>query len=106
MRSVLFIKKVLDFLVTFMYNENIIMEKYMTTDYKTKGTYTKSARIISDYKNDLVFEQPRTGLMEQKLISMENLPTGMVKRITTTRSFTENGEYNDVETITILNTVI
>ncbi len=78
----------------------------MATDYKTKGTFTKSARIISDYKNDLVFEQPRSGLMEQKLISLENLPSGMVKRITTTRSFTTNGEYNDVETITILNTGI
>jgi hypothetical protein len=78
----------------------------MTTDYKTKGTFTKSARIISDYKNDLVFEQPRLGLMEQKLISMENMPSGMVKRITTTRSFTTNGDYQDVEQITILNTGI
>ena len=76
----------------------------MTSEYKTKGTFTKSARIISDYKNDLVFEQPRTGLMEQKLITLENLASGMVKRTTTTRSFTTNGEYNDVETITILNT--
>jgi hypothetical protein len=76
----------------------------MTSEYKTKATYTKSARIISDYKNDLVFEQPRAGLIEQKLISIENMPSGMVKRTTTTRSFTTNGEYNDVETITILNT--
>jgi len=76
----------------------------MTSEYKTKGTFTKSARIISDYKNDLVFEQPRSGLMEQKLITLENLASGMVKRTTTTRSFTTNGEYNDVETITILNT--
>ena len=74
----------------------------MTSEYKTKATYTKSARIISDYKNDLVFEQPRTGLIEQRLITLENLPSGMVKRTTTTRSFTTNGEYNDVETITIL----
>tara|TARA_B110000444_G_C18752055_1_gene553260 strand:+ start:474 stop:767 length:294 start_codon:yes stop_codon:yes gene_type:complete len=96
----------LDFILTLLYNENIIMEKLMTIDYKTKGTYTKSARIISDYKNDLVFEQPRVGLMEQKLVSMENLPSGMVKRTTTTRSFTTNGEYNDVESITILNTGI
>ena len=78
----------------------------MTTDYKTKATYTKSARIISDYKNDLVFEQPRDGLMEQKLISMENMPSGMVKRTTTTRLFTSNGDYQDVESITILNTGI
>ena len=76
----------------------------MVTDYKTKGTFTKSARIVSDYKNDLVFEQPRTGLIEQRLISLENLESGMVKRTTTTRSFTMNGEYNDVESITILNT--
>jgi len=78
----------------------------MTTDYKTKATFTKSARIISDYKNDLVFEQPRDGLMEQKLISMENMPSGMVKRTTTTRLFTSNGDYQDVESITILNTGI
>ncbi len=76
----------------------------MTSEYKTKGTFTKSARIVSDYKNDLVFEQPRTGLIEQRLITIENLPSGMVKRTTTTRSFTTNGEYNDVEAITILNT--
>ena len=44
--------------------------------------------------------------MEQKLISMENMPSGMVKRITTTRSFTTNGDYQDVEQITILNTGI
>ena len=78
----------------------------MTTEYKTKGTFTKSARIISDYKHDLVFEQPRVGLMEQKLVSMENLPSGMVKRTTTTRLFTTNGDYQDVEQITILNTGI
>ena len=76
----------------------------MTSEYKTKGTFTKSARIVSDYKNDLVFEQPRTGLIEQRLITIENLPSGMVKRTTTTRSFATNGEYNDVEAITILNT--
>ena len=78
----------------------------MTSEYKTKGTFTKSARIVSDYKNDLVFEQPRTGLIEQRLITLENLPSGMVKRTTTTRSFTSNGQYNDVEAITILNTGI
>ena len=96
----------LDLWITTMYTVSIIMEKLMTTDYKTKGTYTKSARIISDYKNDLVFEQPRIGLIEQKLVSYENLPSGLVKRTTTTRSFTTNGEYNDVESITILNTGI
>lgn len=78
----------------------------MTTEYKTSGTFKKSARIVSDYKNDLVFEQPRTGLIEQRLITLENLPSGMVKRTTTTRSFTSNGQYNDVEAITILNTGI
>ena len=52
----------------------------MTTEYKTSGTFKKSARIVSDYKNDLVFEQPRNGLIEQRLITLENLPSGMVKR--------------------------
>ena len=28
---------------------------------KTKGEFKKSARIVSDYENDLIFEQPRDG---------------------------------------------
>jgi hypothetical protein len=73
----------------------------MHNEYKTTGTFTKSARIISDYKNDLIFEQPRLGLMSQELVSYENIKGG-VKRTTVTRVFTTNGDYGDSTTITIL----
>ena len=61
----------------------------MNKEYKTAGTYTKSARIISDYQNDLIFEQPREGLMSQELVSYENVNNG-VKRTTVTRTFTSS----------------
>jgi len=73
----------------------------MHNEYKTAGTFTKSARIISDYENDLIFEQPRLGLMSQELVSYENIESG-VKRTTVTRVFTVSGDYNDHSTITIL----
>ena len=73
----------------------------MNKEYKTAGTYTKGARIISDYQNDLIFEQPREGLMSQELVSYENVNNG-VKRTTVTRTFTSSGDYNDMTSITIL----
>jgi len=73
----------------------------MTIEYKTSGTFNKSARIISDYENDLIFEQPRDGLISQELTSYENVANG-VKRTTVTRVFTSIGDYNDMTTITIL----
>jgi hypothetical protein len=79
----------------------VLNEDYMNKEYKTAGTYTKSARIVSDYENDLIFEQPRAGLMSQELVSYENIDIG-VKRTVTTRVFTTNGDYNDNTTITIL----
>jgi hypothetical protein len=77
------------------------MENNMATEYKTNAHYNKSARIISDYKNDLFFEQPRQGLVKQELVTYENVDNG-VKRTTVERIFTTNGDYNDHTSISIL----
>ena len=66
-----------------------------------KAEYKKSARVISDYENDLIIEQPRDGLISQTLTTYENIATG-VKKTVTTRLFTINGDYNDQNTISIL----
>jgi hypothetical protein len=73
----------------------------MKQEKTISGTFTKSARVISDYANDLIFEQPREGLMSQELVSYENVNNG-VKRTTVTRTFTSSGDYNDMTSITIL----
>ena len=74
----------------------------MTQEFKTKGTFTKSARIVSDYKNDMIFEQPRKGLIAQELVSYENMDNGNVKKTVTRRAFTSIGGYDDTESVTIL----
>jgi len=66
-----------------------------------KAEFNKSARVISDYENDLIFEQPRAGLISQTLTTYENMDIG-VKKTVTTRLFTSNGDYNDQNTISIL----
>ena len=43
-------------------------------------------RVLSDYKNDLIFEQPRDNLLQQEFISYEYTPNG-VKVTKTTRKF-------------------
>jgi len=53
------------------------INKIATAEFK------KSARVVSDYVNDMIFEQPRDGLMKQTFISMEKMPTGLVKVTTT-----------------------
>jgi len=73
----------------------------MSKEFTTQATFTKGARVISDYKHDMIFEQPREGLVQQEFVSYENVPAGM-KRTTVTRKFTINGGYDDVESITIL----
>ena len=73
----------------------------MSKEFTTKATFTKGARVVSDYKNDMIFEQPRDGLVQQEFVSYEHCPAGM-KRTTVTRKFTNNGGYDDVEAITIL----
>ena len=73
----------------------------MSKEFTTTATFTKGARVVSDYKNDMIFEQPREGLVQQEFVSYEHCEAGM-KRTTVTRKFTTNGGYDDVEAITIL----
>ena len=73
----------------------------MSKEFNTTATFTKGARVVSDYKNDMIFEQPREGLVQQEFVSYENVDIG-TKRTTITRKFTKNGGYDDVESITIL----
>jgi len=66
----------------------------MAKDKQTRATYGKSARVISDYANDLIFEQPRENLLMQEFISYEWTPHGMkVSKIK--RKFTKDGGYSD-----------
>ena len=73
----------------------------MHRDKKTKGEFSKSARIISDYANDLIFEQPRENLLKQEFVSYEYTPNG-IKRTTINRKFTKDGNYNDTSSVEIL----
>ena len=73
----------------------------MSKEFTTKATFTQGARVVSEYKNDMIFEQPREGLVQQEFVSYENVDIG-TKRTTITRKFTNNGGYDDVESITIL----
>jgi hypothetical protein len=73
----------------------------MHRDKKTKGEFSKSARIISDYANDLIFEQPRENLLKQEFVSYEYTPHG-IKRTTINRKFTKDGNYNDTSSVEIL----
>jgi len=78
-----------------MYNKN------MHRDKKTKAEFTKSARVISDYANDLIFEQPRENLLKQEFTSYEYIVHGL-KRTTINRKFTKDGSYNDTSTVEII----
>ena len=73
----------------------------MHRDKKTKGEFSKSARIISDYANDLIFEQPRENLLKQEFVSYEYTTHGL-KRTTINRKFTKDGSYNDTSTVEII----
>jgi len=73
----------------------------MATRFNTKAEYKKSARVISDYENDMIFEQPRDGLILQEFVSYENVENG-VKRTVIERKFTSNGDYSDTTAISIL----
>ena len=59
----------------------------MSKEFTTTATFTKGARVVSDYKHDMIFEQPRDGLVQQEFIHMKMYP-GM-KRTTVTRKFTQ-----------------
>ena len=64
-------------------------------------TSSKGNRVISDYTNDLIFEQPRENLLQQEFVSYEYVEHGL-KITTVTRKFTKNGDYNDVQAIQII----
>ena len=74
-----------------MYNKNMLKDK------KTKAEFTKSARVISDYANDLIFEQPRDNLLQQEFKSYEYTVHG-VKVTTTVRKY-KNKDYFDTTTV-------
>ena len=73
----------------------------MATTFNTKAEYKESARVISDYKNDMIFEQPRNGLVQQEFVSYENVEQGL-KRTVIVRKFSSNGDYSDTTAISIL----
>jgi hypothetical protein len=72
-----------------------------TKSQKTQGEYNKKARIVSDYENDLIFEQYREGLLKQEFISYEETPAG-VKITRINRKYQKNGNYSDTSSIEIL----
>jgi len=51
----------------------------MKQEKTISGTFTKSARVISDYANDLIFEQPRENLLKQEFVSYDNTEHGLKK---------------------------
>jgi hypothetical protein len=72
-------------------------------DKTPSATYKKSARIISDYQYDMIFEQPREGLLKQEFKSYEALPNGDIKMITVERKFHSNSVgYDDTSRYEIL----
>tara|TARA_B100000927_G_C16417040_1_gene449734 strand:+ start:787 stop:1023 length:237 start_codon:yes stop_codon:yes gene_type:complete len=56
----------------------------------------KGTRVLSQYENDLIFEQPRDNLLQQEFKSYEYTNHG-VKVTTIVRKFTKDGDYHDIE---------
>jgi len=75
----------------------------MSNTVRPKAEYKKDkpARIISDYKNDLIFEQPRENLLQQEFTTYEYSNVGM-RKIVITRKFKPNGDYFDTENVEII----
>jgi len=61
----------------------------------------KPTRIISDYQNDLIFDQPRENLLQQEFTSYEWSESGLKKK-TVTRKFKPNGDYFDTSATEII----
>ena len=77
----------------------------MQKDNITQATFNKTARVISDYKHDMIFEQPRENLIQQEFVSYEVIDAGgvnCIKKTTTTRKFNKLGGYEDSSTSQIL----
>ena len=60
----------------------------MSKEFTTQATFTKGARVVSDYQRDMIFEQPREGLLQQEFVSYE-VKDGMLRKIKLTRVFGE-----------------
>tara|TARA_B100000900_G_scaffold292546_1_gene251371 strand:+ start:984 stop:1205 length:222 start_codon:yes stop_codon:yes gene_type:complete len=73
----------------------------MSKDKRLTATFQKKARVVSDYENDMIFEQPRENLFMQEFISYEQSEFGC-KRTTIKRKFDKNGGYNDMTTTEII----
>ena len=58
------------------------------TTFNTKAEFKKSARVISDYTNDMIFEQPREGLIAQEFTTFENIDNGVKKTVITCLLYT------------------
>ena len=58
-------------------------------------------RVLSDYKNDLIYEQPRDNLLQQEFITYEYTPNG-VNVTKTTRKFKKNNDYFDSTSVSFI----
>tara|TARA_B100001964_G_C13645034_1_gene342228 strand:+ start:253 stop:474 length:222 start_codon:yes stop_codon:yes gene_type:complete len=73
----------------------------MNRDKKLSATFQKSARVVSDYAPDMIFEQPRENLFLQEFVTYEQHEHGC-KRITIKRKFDKSGGYQDTTSSEIL----
>jgi hypothetical protein len=71
---------------------------------KPIAEYDKSrsgTRVLSDYQNDLIFEQPRDNLLQQEFISYEYTQQG-VKVTKTVRKYHKNNDYFDSTSVSFI----
>ena len=53
----------------------------MSKEFNTTATFTKGARVVPDYKHDMIFEQPKRRISTTRVYSYEHCEAGM-KRTT------------------------
>jgi hypothetical protein len=75
------------------------MAKHLRPQAQYKAN--KPTRIISDYENDLIFDQPRENLLQQEFVSYEWNENGL-KKTTITRKFKPTGDYFDTSATEII----
>ena len=73
----------------------------MSKDKNISATFSKSARVVSDYLPDMIFEQPRENLFMQEYVTYEQCSAGC-KRTTIKRKFDKRGGYDDTTTVEII----
>jgi hypothetical protein len=67
--------------------------------------YSKSAkgtRVLSQYENDLIFEQPRDNLLQQEFVSYEYTQHGIKKTVITRKFKKSSTDYFDTTTVSII----